>query len=386
MKIAYFDCIGGASGDMILGALIDSGVPLSFLEEKFHKLPIYGWDIKVKKVVKGGIAATSVGVVIKKQTKLRNLKIIESLLKKSSLPKEEIEDAIGIFRHLGAAEAKVHGTSLKKVHFHEIGAIDTIIDIVGAVCGLKYLEIKKVFVSDFPVAHIGPAALELLKGYPVFGVDEQKETVTPTGMAILTSVTSFRAMMSVVPPCTITSIGYGAGKSDFKTRQNVLRLVVGESIEVYETSNKNGFHHEQLVLLETNIDDTNPQIYDYVMERLFKEGALDVWLTPIHMKKNRPATTLSILCKISDERKFSGIVFKEGLTLGIRRQSVDRFSLPREIKTVKTKYGNIRVKIAKFNGIIVRAMPEYEDCKRVAMEKMISLQRIMEEVKKIAKN
>lgn len=380
MKIAYFDCIGGASGDMILGALIDSGVPLSFLEEKFHKLPIYGWDIKVKKVVKGGIAATSVGVVIKKQTKLHNLKIIESVLKKSSLSKEEIEDSIKIFRRLGAAEAKVHGTSLYKVHFHEIGAIDTIIDIVGAICGLKYLGIKKVFASSFPVSKAGPATLELLKTYSVFGIEEQKETVTPTGAAILTSLlkaSSFRA--GALPPCMITSIGYGAGKLDFKTRPNILRLVLGE---VSDT----GIDTEQLVLIETNIDDVNPQIYDYVSERLFKNGALDVWLTPIQMKKNRPAVTLSILCNIVDEKKLSGIVFEEGLTLGIRRQLIDRVSLPREIKTVKTKYGNIRVKIAKFNGIIVRAMPEYEDCKIVAMEKMISLQRIMEEVKKIAKN
>lgn len=378
MKIAYFDCIGGASGDMILGALVDSGVPLSFLKDKFRKLHISGWDVKAKKVIKNDIAATSIDVAIKKQVTLRNLAIIKSLIKESSLLKDEIEDSINIFYRLGEAEAKVHGTTVENVHFHEIGAIDTIIDVVGAVCGLRLLGIERVMVSPFPIGKTGPATLELLKEFPVFGIEEQQETVTPTGAAILSTFArqarNSLEMTTKISPCTIASIGYGAGKSDFKTRPNVLRVVIGETSD-------SGVNSETLVLLETNIDDVNPQIYDYVMERLFKEGALDVWLTPIQMKKNRPAVTLSILCNIVDEKKLSGIVFEEGLTLGIRRQLIGRMSLPREIKTIKTKFGNIRVKKAKFEGKTVREIPEYEDCKKAAKKQSIPLQQVIREIK-----
>lgn len=390
MKIAYFDCIGGVSGDMILGALVDSGLSLETLNQKFRKLPIAGWDVVAKKVVKNGIAASSVEIVIKKQTELRKLEIIEALLKKSSLSKEEIEDSIKIFHRMGKVEANVHGTSMKNVHFHEIGAIDTIIDIVGAVCGLRLLGIKKVMVSPFPIGKAGPATLELLKGFLVFGIEEQEETVTPTGAAILTTLASSviarspesvegrRGNLTWIPSCTIQSVGYGAGKSDFQNRPNVLRLIIGEQLEVYETSSKFGARNEALMLLETNIDDVNPQVYDYVMERMFKGGALDVWFTPIQMKKNRPAVTLSILCDIADDKKLSGIVFEEGLTLGIRRQLIDRTSLPRDIRTVKTKYGDIRVKIAKYKGKIVRAVPEYDDCKEIAKREKISIHTIID--------
>lgn len=397
MKIAYFDCIGGASGDMILGALLDAGLPLTDLKKELEKLPIRGWKLTTKKVMKQDIAATSLEVHVEKQKALRNLQIIEPLIQKSSLPKIDIDRSIKIFRRLGEAEARVHRTTIDTVHFHEIGAVDTIIDIVGAVCGLRLLGIEHIVVSSLPIGKVGPAALELLRDFSIYGIEEQKETVTPTGAAILTTlahsvIASERSergnlmnskadrhdlrkglAITFLPSCTIQSIGYGAGKSDFQTRPNVSRLVIGE------TSDDRAINTETLVLLETNIDDANPQIYDYVMERLFKEGALDVWLTPIQMKKNRPAVTLSILCSLTDEKKLSTIVFEEGLTLGIRRQLIDRVSLPREIKTVKTKYGNIRVKIAKFNGKIVRATPEYEDCKKIAKKQNISLQEVMNE-------
>jgi uncharacterized protein (TIGR00299 family) protein len=370
MKIGYFDCIGGASGDMILGALVDAGVSLSFLNGKFRKLPITGWSLKEKKIVKNGISAASVEVQIKKQIELRNLQTIESLLKKSLLPKVEIEDSIKIFRRLAEAEARVHGTTIESVHFHEIGAVDTIIDVVGAVCGLRLLGIEHVIVSPFPIGKVGPAAIELLKDFPVFGIEEQRETVTPTGAAILSTLATNVISRSFLPPCRIKTIGYGAGKSDFQSRPNVLRLVIGKTSD-------SRVNTEILALLETNIDDVNPQVYDYVGRRLFEEGALDVWMAPIQMKKNRPAVTLSILCRLTDEKELSGILFKEGLTLGIRRQLIDRASLPREIKTVKTKFGGIRVKMARYEEKIVRCVPEYEDCKKIAAEQSISIQEVM---------
>lgn len=372
MKIGYFDCIGGASGDMILGSLIDVGLPIAVLKKELEKLPIQGWTLNVKKIVKKDISATSIEVHIKKQTELRNLQIIEPLIKKSSLPKIDIDLSIEIFRRLAEAEARVHGTTIESVHFHEIGAVDTIIDVVGAVCGLRLLGIERVIVSPFPIGKIGPAALELLKDFPIFGIEEQRETVTPTGAVILSTVAK---EFGVLPFCTIKKIGYGAGKSDFQTSPNVLRFMIGESNG--ETNN------ELLVLLETNIDDMNPQIYDYVSDRLFEQDALDVWLIPIQMKKNRPAITLSILCRLAHEKKLAGILFEEGLTLGIRRQLVNRLSLLREIKIVKTKFGHIRVKVASYNGKIVRAVPEYDDCKKTAAEKKVSIQTVMDSVRDI---
>lgn len=374
MTIAYIDLIGGASGDMLLGALLDAGLPLEALRQKFRKLPVTGWTLKVNKVTKQGIAATSVDVLIKKQMTLRNLQTIESLLKKSSLSKEEVAESIRIFRRLATAEANVHGTTVDHVHFHEIGAVDTIFDVVGAVCGLRLLAIDRVVVSPFPIGNVAPATLELLKNIPVCGIEEKEETVTPTGAAILSTVAK---EFGAFPSCTIKSVGYGAGKSDLQRRPNVLRLVIGESLEVYETSSGTGMSTETLAILETNIDDVNPQIYDYVSERLFEEGALDVWLTPIQMKKNRPAILLSILCQLAHEKKLADIVFEEGLTLGIRRQLVDRFSLPREMKIVKTRFGDIRVKVATYEGKVFRAFPEYNNCKKIAESKKIPIQTIM---------
>lgn len=356
-----------------MGSLVDVGLPIAVLKRELEKLPIQGWTLNAKKIVKKDISATSIEVHIKKQTELRNLQIIEPLIKKSSLPKIDIDRSIKIFRRLAETEARIHGTTIENVHFHEIGAVDTIIDVVGAVCGLRLLNIECVIVSPFPIGKVGPATLELLKDFPVFGIGEQRETVTPTGAVILSTVAK---EFGVLPSCTIKKVGYGAGKSDFKTRPNVLRLVIGE------TSNS-GVNAETLVLLETNIDDANPQIYDYVSDRLFQEGALDVWLTPIQMKKNRPAITLSILCRLADEKKLAGIVFEEGLTLGIRHRLVDRSGLPREIKTVKTKFGPIRVKVASYNGKVVRAAPEYDDCKNIAKKKKVSIQTVMDSARDI---
>lgn len=369
MKIAYVDLIGGASGDMLLGALLDAGLPLEALRQKFRKLPVSGWTLDVKKITKQGIAATSVDVLIKKQVTLRNLQIIESLLKKSTLPKVEIEESIRIFRRLAKAEAKVHGTTIDTIHFHEIGAVDTMIDVVGAICGFRLLDVDRIGVSPFPIAHAGPATMELMKDYPSFGVNETHETVTPTGAAILTTMaTSF----APYPPMTVKRIGYGAGAHELN-HPNVLRLVIGESNNANADTST-----ESLVLLETNIDDLNPQIYDYVSRRLFDAGALDVWITPVQMKKQRPGVLFSILCEIQKSEDLTSILFEEGVTLGVRRSTIERMSLPREIVTVRTRYGKVRVKIARFRGRIVRVSPEYDDCSNIAEIKKIPIQRVIE--------
>lgn len=373
MKIGYFDLLGGAAGDMILGSLIDAGLAVNSLKKELSALPLTGWGIDISKVKRGEITAIHVTVKTKKPEPQRTLKDISKILHSSRLPKPDIDAAAKIFRRLAKAEAKIHGNKINKVHFHEVGGIDAIIDIVGAVCGLRLMNIGKIIVSPFPIGLLpAPATVELLKDFLVYGISENKETVTPTAAAILTTLASSEKL---IPAAKIQSIGYGAGTADFKYRPNLLRLMVCKH---EENSNKT----ELLTLLETNIDDANPQVYDFVSQRLFNEGALDVWLTPILMKKNRPAITLSILCQLSAENKMMEILFREGLTLGIRRQVIERISLAREIRTVNTKLGKIRVKAASYNHRVVRLFPEYEDCKKIAQEKGLPLGEVITEVQK----
>lgn len=373
MKIGYFDLLGGAAGDMILGSLIDAGLAVDSLKKELSALPFTGWRIDISKVKRGGITATHVTVKTRDQSPPRTLKDITKILNAGRLPKPDIEAAARIFRRLAKIEAKIHGSKINKVHFHEVGGIDAIIDIVGAVCGLRLMNIEKIIVSPFPIGlQPAPATAELLKDFLVYGISENKETVTPTAAAILTTLASSEKL---IPAAKIVSVGYGAGTEEFKTRPNLLRLMVCKH---EENSNKT----ELLTLLETNIDDANPQVYDFVSQRLFNGGALDVWLTPILMKKNRPAVTLSILCQLSQEHAMMEILFQEGLTLGIRRRLTDRISLPRRIITVNTKFGKVRIKIGLYKRRIVRTAPEYEDCKKIAREKGIPFGRVITEIQK----
>lgn len=373
MKIGYFDLLGGAAGDMILGSLIDAGLAVDSLKKELSALPFTGWGIDVSKVKRGEITAIHVTVKTKRPSPPKTLKDISKILHTSCLPKPDIETAARIFRRLAKIEAKIHGNKINHVHFHEVGGIDAIIDIVGAVCGLRLMNIEKIIVSPFPIGLLPPpATVELLKDFLVYGISENKETVTPTAAAILTTLASSEKL---IPAAKIVSVGYGAGTEEFKTRPNLLRLMVCKE-------EKNSNKTELLTLLETNIDDANPQVYDFVSERLFNEGALDVWLTPILMKKNRPAVTLSILCQLSEEHTMMEILFREGLTLGIRRRLTERISLPRRIITVNTKFGKIRIKTALHNRRTVRSTPEYEDCKKIARERGIPLGKVMTEVQK----
>jgi uncharacterized protein (TIGR00299 family) protein len=384
MKVAYFDCFAGASGDMILGALIDAGLSPDDLRERLSALRLPGWRLNVQRIVKRGLAATSVEVESEVKSAERTLGDIEALIANSALPERDRTLALRIFRRLAEAEAQVHGVSLEQVHFHEVGAVDAMVDVVGAVSGLSLLGVERVHVSPLPLgrgfvhaAHgllplPGPAVIELLRGVPVVGRETEGETVTPTGAAILTTLA---ASYGALPPFTIRHVGYGAGRREAEY-PNALRVLIGETeIEA---------NVEWLVLLETNIDDLNPQVYDHVMNRLLGAGALDVWLTPVQMKKNRPGVLVSVLCQAADEAALTGILFRETTTLGLRRQMTERRRLPREIREVQTRFGPARVKVAFANGQVLRAVPEYEDCKRLAEANGVPLREVLAEAERLA--
>ncbi len=385
MRTAYFDCFSGISGDMTLGALIDAGLSLKELKSYLSKLPIDNYDITAKKVKKNGIAATKVDVIVKGRQKERRLSDIKKIINNSKLDKSIKNKAISIFERLAKAEAKVHKTNVNNVHFHEVGAVDAIVDIVGAVIGLKILGIENILASAINTgtgyiksAHgilpvPGPATAELLKDIPVYSTDIKMELTTPTGAAIISTLSKDFGPM---PKIDIKAIGYGAGTFSSPDIPNLLRIFIGEM--------KNPAKEENTILLETNIDDMNPQLYEYVMEKLFASGALDVYLTPIIMKKGRPGTMLSVLSNKDDGKELSDIIFRETTSLGLRVQEIGRIKAEREIKEIKTKYGRVRVKVA-FNGKeILGINPEYEDCKRIAIKKGIPLKKVMEEIKKEA--
>ena len=384
MKVAYFDCFAGASGDMILGALMDAGLSPDDLCERLSALRLPGWRLDVRRVVKGSVAATAIEIETEVEPMQRTLGDIEALIANSALPEHDRTLALRIFRRLAEAEAQVHGVSPEEVHFHEVGAVDAMVDIVGAVSGLSLLGVERVHVSPLPLgrgfvhaAHSllplpGPAVVELLRGVPVVGRETEGETVTPTGAAILTTLA---ASYGALPPFTIRHVGYGAGRRE-ADYPNVLRVLIGET-EIEATL-------EWLVLLETNIDDLNPQVYGHVMNRLFGAGALDVWLTPVQMKKSRPGVLVSILCQPVDEAALVEILFRETTSLGLRRQMTERRRLPREIREVQTRFGSARVKVAFADGRMLRAVPEYEDCRRLAEANAVPLREVLAEVERIA--
>ena len=378
MKIAYFDLISGASGDMFLGALIDAGLPDQKLTEGLGALKLDDFDLQVHQVDKNGFSATKVDVLVKDDVPERHLPDIEKIIIQSELPDHIQNKAIAIFRRLGKIEANIHGSSLEHVHLHELGGVDTIVDIVGALLALEALEIEKVYASPVPLgrgfvkgAHgqiplPAPATAALLEGVPVVGSELMVETVTPTGAVLLSSLA---AGFGPIPRMVLGSIGYGAGGRD-PPIPNILRVFIGEQDSIP------GINTEMLTLLETNIDDLNPEIYAYVMEILFATGALDVFLTPIQMKKNRPGTQLSILCRESDSARIREILFLETSTLGIREIAIRRHSLKREHQKIETPWGTVGIKIAHLPNGEIKFAPEYEDCRKLAQQHDIPLREI----------
>jgi uncharacterized protein (TIGR00299 family) protein len=378
MKIAYFDCFAGASGDMILGALLDAGLDEAAWRAGLEKLDLSGYEIQVKKVHKGPIAATQVEVLCEESRVHRHLGDIEALINASGLPLPVQERSVAVFRRLAQAEARVHGESIENVHFHEVGAVDAIVDVVGAALGLWMMEVEEVYVSALPMGHgfvdcahgrlplPAPATVELAQGLPVVNLDVEAELVTPTGAALLSTLgTGFGAWPSMV----LEQTGYGAGQRDLEF-PNVLRLLVGRSCAALDAPTQN------VEVLEANIDDMNPEFYGHVIQRLLDAGALDVYLTPVYMKKNRPGVVLSVSCRAEDSQRLAALVFAETTTIGIRRIKTERWALAREYVAVQTPFGEVGVKLARLGEQVVNASPEYEDCRRLALEHGVPLKEV----------
>jgi pyridinium-3,5-bisthiocarboxylic acid mononucleotide nickel chelatase len=383
MKLAYFDCFSGISGDMTLGALVDAGCPVEDLRSELGGLQIHGWELSAKKVWKNGMAATYVTVKMEEQSKYRSLSAILEILQKSQLAPQVREWAAAIFTKLGEAEARVHDVPIEKIHFHEVGAVDAIVDIVGACIGFHSLGIEKFACSALNIgggtvkmAHgnlpvPAPATANLLQGKPTYSSGVLKELVTPTGAAIVATLCdSFGSQ----PPMTVNAIGYGAGTADLEDQPNVVRILIGEAAE----KTVPGFA-EEIAVIEANLDDMNPQIYGYFLEKALSAGALDVYTTPVQMKKNRPGTLLTVLCKPQDTNTLMSLIFAETTTLGARTYRAQRRTLPREHVSVSTSFGDVRIKISRVNGRILHVAPEYDDCSKLALEKNVPLQRVISE-------
>jgi len=381
MKVLYFDLIGGASGDMILGAMVDAGLSIDILNELLAGLNLNEFDILAKIVDKNGFCATKVDVLVTEQPPERHLKEIKDIIQKSSLPRTVQNRALQIFEKIAGIEAAIHNKSVDQVHLHELGGTDTIIDITGALLALEHLEISKIYASPVPMgkgfvkgAHgqiplPAPATVALLKGIPVYGRDIDAELVTPTGAALLAELVDD---FGPAPPMVLETIGYGAGGRDLPI-PNLLRVLIGE-ITPAESGTLS-----RLAVLETNLDDLNPEIYPYVIESLFSAGALDVTLSPVQMKKNRPGTQIQVLCEPADIEAMRSILFQETTTLGIKQIMVDRYALPRTIQEVETPYGTIRVKIAEISPDLKKISPEFEDCRRAAQKHGIPITHIYQE-------
>jgi pyridinium-3,5-bisthiocarboxylic acid mononucleotide nickel chelatase len=442
MRIAYLECFSGISGDMFLGALVDAGVPARLLEETLAALGV-GAKLEISRVVRSGISATKVDVWVDGEKDMpreeywakqdvaralspakadhdhahshghehlhgdshhehteqsrakapaphkhthphRGLTEIRQIISAAAISESAKTTAIRTFEALGAAEAKIHSVPVESIHFHEVGAADAIVDIVCAAVGAEALGVDEIVCSrlnvgggtvkcahgTFPVP--APATVELLKGVLVYSSGIEAELVTPTGAAIAkTLATRFGAF----PEMKIEKSAYGAGSRDFPGHPNVLRLVIGEALPLLASKTKS----ETVSVLEANIDDLNPQVFGYVMDRLLEEGALDVFGMPVQMKKNRPGTLLTVLSKPEDAENLAQLIFSETTTLGVRRREESRQTLARRWESVRTEWGEVRIKIASMNGTVTNYAPEYEDCRRIAAEHHVPLKTVMQE-------
>jgi hypothetical protein len=484
MKIAYLDCFSGISGDMCLGALVDAGVSLKQLLGELEKIPLKGYEIRVRKVKRAGITATKADVVIEAKSKelraeseetysrerkaksippqaeqgAKRWEDIEKVIHKSLLSKDIKEKGLKVFQRLFKAEAKIHGDTFGNVHLHELGAVDCLVDVFGTIIGLDFLGVEKVYASPInlgsgfiktehgilPVP--APASSEILKGVPVYSTDTNFELTTPTGAALVKELSS---EFGSLPLMNIAHTGFGAGNMNFKDRPNVLRLFIGnlqsENLPIPPLNSpisKGGYRgvkrgelkggsnlrndnvpaidrprlsignpptlpleklhppsplwqrgvrgdlkeglvnlfDAQATVIEANIDDMNPQIYEYVMEKLFKQGALDVFLTQVIMKKGRPGIKLTVLCKEKEKEELIKTILTETTSIGLRFYDVERRVLRREIKLINTEFGKVRVKFSSLGDSILKATPEYEDCKRIAKKLKMPLIEVMRRI------
>jgi uncharacterized protein (TIGR00299 family) protein len=388
MTTLYFDCFAGASGDMILGALVGAGVDPQALREQLALLDVTGFSVEFEKVDRAGLSCTHARVTIKPEHVHRHLSDVLRIIYDSRLNTRIKERAARIFSRLAEAEATVHNQPVESIHFHEVGALDAIVDVVGAAICFELLQIDRFVCSPL---HVGsgtvdmahgrfpvppPAVAELLKDAPVYATDIKGELVTPTGAAIIATVCD---EYGPLPLMQLERSGYGAGSRTYKDFPNAVRIMIGKEQQVaFETRNPK---HETLWMLETNIDDLSPQVFGHVMDRALELGALDCYFTPIQMKKNRPGVLLSVLCRASEKEAVKQMLFSETTTLGIRSYAVERHALERQLIKVETQYGVIDVKVARMNGHIVNEMPEFEQCRAAASKANVPLLTVESAVK-----
>ena len=393
MKLLYLDCFAGISGDMFLGALLDLGVSEDVLRTELAKLKLPGYTISTRRVVKQNISATKFDCIeaghppspmLRRTSDHRGYTEIAGMITGSGLSENVKRRALSVFKRLGEAEAKIHGVPLTQIHFHEVGAVDSIVDIVGACIALEALGVDEVQASPprlgsgfvetahgkFPVP--APATLELLKGVPTQPSNEPVELVTPTGAALLAE---FCTKFGPMPAMSIEKIGYGAGSRDLEKTPNVLRAVLGEM----SMSKSKSEEIDTVAVIETNIDDMNPQLFGDVMERLLAAGALDVFMTSVQMKKNRPGTLLTVLCERNDVDRMAELLLTHTTSFGVRVHEAQRRKLAREIVKVKTKFGEIEVKIGRLGDKVVSRSPEFESCKQAAAKAGVAVKEVYEE-------
>ncbi len=419
MRIAYLECFSGISGDMFLGALLDAGVPFDLFQKTVAGLNI-GAELEHSRVHRGGVSAEKLDVVVNGQKDMpreefwaqqhaashgseaehehshdqheaRSLNEILRIIAAAPISEYARRTASEIFLALGAAEASVHNVSAEQMHFHEVGAADAIVDIVCAAVGAETLEVDQFFASSLNVgggtvacAHgvmpvPAPATLQLLKNVPIYSGDIQKELVTPTGAAIAKVLVS---RFGPRPIMTTERIGCGAGARNFAGHPNVLRITIGEMQEAARAADsaaESEAAEEEIAILEANLDDLNPQLIGYIVDLLFADGALDVFTAPVQMKKNRPGTVLTVLARPEHEAHLRALLFRESSTLGVRTRHEKRYALPRRHEAVVTPWGDVRMKVAHLNGAVSQYAPEYEDCRRIAVEHHVPLKTVMQE-------
>lgn len=387
MKIAYFDCFSGISGDMCLGALVDAGASLEEIVKRLKSLPLRGYRLTERKVLRAGVAATKVDVVLSSKAASehssgRRWGDIEKIVRSSSLPPVIRQKGLDIFRLLFAAESKVHGMPFKKIHLHELGAIDCVVDIFGTLIGLDLLGVKDICASpvnlgagfvetahgEMPVP--APATAEILKNVPVYSSGPRFELATPTGAAIVKRLASAFGDIPLIAP---QKIGSGAGTGDFTQGPNILRIFIGDL-----QGKKAG---EAVTVIETNIDDMNPQAYEYLFERLFEEGALDIFMTHTLMKKMRPGIKLSVLCSEAIRNDLIRLILRETTSIGVRYYEASRVTMERSWRHVGTAHGRVRIKTSSL-GEIEKSYPEYEDCKAAAKKYGVPLLKVIDEAKR----
>jgi pyridinium-3,5-bisthiocarboxylic acid mononucleotide nickel chelatase len=380
MKIAYFECLAGAAGDMITAAMLDAGLDNTFLISQLKTLDIGNFDIQITRVKRNGLSATYFKPICSDSQSFRNLQQITEIIKRSKISSNAKQTAIAIFNKLAAAEAAVHGKDPNEIHFHEVGAFDSIVDIVSAAIGIETLGIEKIYCSTLSLGSgtvkcdhgllpvPAPATAELVKGFPVRQGPIEAELLTPTAAAILTTIVD---QFTPMPPAKLLAIGSGAGSMDSTEIANITRLFIAETAE------ESSAEYDSVCLLETNIDDTSAEIIASVIDMLFEAGALDVFTSAINMKQNRPAVKFSILCKPQDSALIEQVIFQQGLTFGIRKQLLQRTKLSRTFQSVITEFGDVKIKIGSLGDKTVNIKPEFKDCLELAKKHKLPVKTVI---------